>query len=207
MIYLHSVSAHRSVLAVTSDYFAAMFRLDMREKNKEVIVINGVSGAILKSLVAFCYTEAFQLNWENVFNVLEGASLLNFIRIENECKRFLEQQFDCGRGEPQKCFNILTMAEKYGFQELAVKSQQRIRDNFCVITKTGEFYDVEFAILQRVLSSSEPFNAKEEDIYEAAMAWVNYNLAERKVFIPRVIKFIRLTQLNYTVKQPQMQSN
>lgn len=197
---MHSVTAHRSVLAAASEYFSAMFRLDMQERCQEEIVINGVSGATLKSLVNFCYTKIVILNWESVLEILPAASLLSFLWIEEECKCFFAQQLLRSKNAPEVCLEILQIAEKYQFDALKEQSYAAFRDNFRSIMKTVAFCELDYPILNQILNSNEPFNAKEQDIFEAAMYWVNFDLNQREAFVPEILRLIRLTQFDYAVE-------
>lgn len=50
------VSAHRLILSMACDYFAAMFNGSHRESSETEITLHDIPGTALKCLIQFCYT-------------------------------------------------------------------------------------------------------------------------------------------------------
>eukprot|EP00116_Pleurobrachia_bachei_P011813 sb/3472075/ len=72
MVGQHQVPAHRVVLAGCSQYFCAMFTVNMSESRQEVIEIKGVEPDVLELLIEFAYTS--QLDGWIIFLITALAS-------------------------------------------------------------------------------------------------------------------------------------
>ncbi|KAK6019337.1 BTB/POZ domain protein [Ostertagia ostertagi] len=77
------ISAHRVVLAASTDYFEAMFANDMAESRMEEIEIKDVEAAVLGALVNFCYSGKIRISSTNVWTVLPTACLLQLNEVKD----------------------------------------------------------------------------------------------------------------------------
>lgn len=188
--------ANRIVLAGASEYFFTMFSVDMKEKKAEEIQIGDVVGDTLKALVNFCYTGKIKITSDNVVRVLSAASMLLFHHIQKECEKHLIDQL---MAKPELSLCIYKIAHGYSFPELIRKSFEMIGKNFRSLVKMDFFCAMDYPLLSHILCSDTEVTANEEETFEAAMKWVNFDAENREKFIPDILHSIRLVHIDASV--------
>lgn len=168
----------------------------MQEKTQKEVQIQEVNGETLKLLVGYCYSGEVEITSENLLDLLASAAPLNFIEIEKKCKQFLAKQLT---SKPEIWLKIYHIAEKYAFNDLMDATIRIVCKDFESIAQTNDFHDMEFACLEQILKSNDINDVAEEKIFEAAMEWVNF-AEDRKQFIPKILKMIRLAIIDETVE-------
>lgn len=173
-----------------------MFTGDMQEKDKKDIKIENINGKMLELLINYCYTGQIQITSENVVDLLASASLLNFEGIEDECRRFLEEQLNT---MPELWLEIYRIADSYALNGLCDETIRMACECFRTIAKSEDFLNMKFNVLKRILCSNENVGVTEEEIFEATMKWVNFD-EKREKCIPEILKLLRLTKIDVTVE-------
>lgn len=79
-------------MIASSPYFKALFGPNFIEGNStEEIVLNGIDGNTLVTVIDYCTTGIVQITNKNVDELLLAASTMNLIKLENLCSKYLER--------------------------------------------------------------------------------------------------------------------
>lgn len=123
----------------------------------------------------------------NVQMLLPAACLLQLTEIQEICCEFLKRQLD-----PSNCLGIRAFADIYSCRELLRIADRFIQRNFQEVMESEEFMLLPVSQLVDIIASDELIVRTEEQVFNAVMSWVKYNVAERRQHLPSVLQHVRL---------------
>ncbi|RWS30991.1 kelch-like protein diablo [Leptotrombidium deliense] len=185
------ILVHRVVLSACSPYFYAMFTGELQESRQTEISIQEIDEHAMEMLVDFAYTSHIVVEESNVQVLLPAACLLQMTEIQDVCCEFLKRQLD-----PTNCLGIRAFADTHSCQELLMYADKYTQDRFQEVIDSEEFLLLPKKQLVDIISSDELNVRSEEQVYNAIMAWVKYNVAERRQYLRDVLEHVRLSQLS-----------
>jgi len=188
---VRKIFAHRVILSACSPYFRAMFTGELAESRQTEVTIRDIDEHAMELLIDFCYTSYILVEETNVQTLLPAACLLQLQEIQDVCCEFLKRQLD-----PSNCLGIRAFADTHSCRELLRIADKFTQHNFQEVTESEEFLLLPVNQLIDIISSDELNVRSEEQVFNAVLAWVKYNVAERRGHLPQVLQHVRLPLLS-----------
>ena len=186
------VKAHRAVLAAASPYFESMFVGEFSEPEGQPIYIEEVDEDTLVAMVDFAYTASIKLTDRNVYFIFEAAELFQFSGLRAACFKFFKQQMN-----QSNCIRTWLFAESHNCTELLDAALKFVECNFPDIVHGREFLEIEQAdIISKLVSLEDIAITSEEQVYEAVLRWIHYDMSKRKEHAVEVFKNVRFPSMS-----------
>lgn len=181
--------AHRNVLAANSPYFRALLSNDMKEGHENLVKLDELSAKVVESILDFMYSGKININKDIALDLLVAADYLLMPELKEKGCQFLVKKMTASN-----CLTVLNVSKKYNFVQLHKKALAFAQENFHVVCRKENFKDLSAAQLEEIISGNN-LVAKEKDVFESLIEWVNYDLCERNRLFHELFSHVRLIQL------------
>lgn len=185
---------HRCVLYAASDYFKLMFTAKTKEKDAKEIVLQHIDGDILSQLIDYCYTLEISLTEDNVEAILVAAHLFELTHVVQMCFEFYRKNLTVSNA-----LSCLIMAGTYDKDDLREVAEKYVCRKFILIVEDPSFHQMTAENLSVLLSWNDIIINSEEDVFNAAVKWINANRNEREKYFPMLMKAVRFSLINKKV--------
>ena len=164
--------AHRLVLAASSSVFEAMLSADMKEKNQGKIDLtdSGIRLETLQELLHYIYTGNIRISDSNVEDLMSAANYFMLTSLAEFCCKFLLENLN-----PGNCLGIRAIAVKFGYDNLLIKAEKVLNEEFLAVSLAEEFLSLSPDYLYEILMTDNIQVKSEDDILESLLRWVNFD--------------------------------
>ncbi|XP_063807632.1 kelch repeat and BTB domain-containing protein 3 [Pseudophryne corroboree] len=191
------IPCHRCVLAASSDFFRAMFEVNMKERGGGSVTISNLSAKAVKAFLDYAYTGRAQITDGNVDMLFQMSSFLQVPLLAKACSDFLIKTINTNN-----CLQLLSISDSYGSIRLFDRALQFALQHFTLLTQTTDFLELNVGVLEKCLQDNNLNVPEEEFVLMAVLAWTKHSLDERERFFNQLISQVRLHQLS----QPTLQN-
>ncbi|XP_072474837.1 kelch-like protein 30 [Notamacropus eugenii] len=181
---------HRSLLALCSPYFHAMFAGDFAESIAAQVELPDVDPSTMGMLLDFVYTGRLTINQNNVEALTQMSNRLHFPAVQKVCSRYLQQQIDA-----TNCLGICDFGERHGCPEVSSKAWSFLQENFEAVSQEEEFLQLPKDRLAAYLANELLQVREEKSRVEALLRWVRYEEAARACYLPELLDLVHLVSL------------
>ncbi|MGH0140474.1 UNVERIFIED_CONTAM: hypothetical protein FKN15_071989 [Acipenser sinensis] len=185
-----TILCHRCVLAACSDFFRAMFAVNMRERDAGSVTMNNLSPKAVRAFLDFAYTGKTEITEENVEMFFQLSSFLQVAILSKACSGFLIKTIDL-----TNCLQLLSLSEGYGSTRLYDHALDFVVQHFHSLTKSSDFLEMNVEILKKCLKADKLSVPDEETVLKVLLQWTKHDLENRQKLFPHLIKLIRLHQM------------
>ncbi|CAD5217498.1 unnamed protein product [Bursaphelenchus xylophilus] len=182
--------AHRCILAAAIPFFNAMFNTEFVESKMQECEINQMSSDSLEAIIDFVYTGKIHLTIQNVTDLLVAADYFQLDILSAECASFLEVKIT-----HSNVMEVRQIALRHNCKKAVKAADRFIQRHFVALSATRSFLRLDLESVCEFFAMDELHVESEEEIYHAAMRWVNYD-EERKKSAAEILRHVRLTLLD-----------
>ena len=185
--------AHKNVLSATSDYFKAFFasELQVKENQSNLVELNDIKSSTIAAVLQFIYTGEASMSFSDAQDLVVASDYLIIPSLKTKAAQFLGESINASN-----CLAMESFASQYNCDLLNQAAVKYKCLHFLSFVKSEHFLSLEFEKVRDLMSEDELNISKEEEVYEAAMAWVKHDLSSRECFLPDLLKCLRLFSMS-----------
>ncbi|XP_061676048.1 kelch-like protein 38 [Syngnathoides biaculeatus] len=186
------IHCHRNVLVSSSPYFRAMFCNNFMEKRQARISLQGLTSAILNTIIDYVYTGLAHISMDNVLPLMQATSMLQYDGLFEACSSFLQDQV-----RPDNCLSMIRFSDIMNCNTLREKAKDMAMKSFCELSQSEDLCELTLPELMDYLED-DSLCAEEEQVFDTLVAWIHHDPSSRWYSISDLFKKVRLRYIHPT---------
>ncbi|KAJ8668026.1 hypothetical protein QAD02_009689 [Eretmocerus hayati] len=179
--------AHKVILAAVIPYFAKIIHADANVRS--IVHCQTVVEDIesLEACIEFAYTGRIKIKKDNVTRLLITAKRLSLEVVKGACINFMKQH-----SNSRNVLGYLQFAFTTKENAMIAYLESKIAHVFTIIPKNEEFFNLAYGLIRSIISRNDLNVSSEQEVYETVMKWVNHDFSSREVYLPELLRQVRL---------------
>lgn len=194
--------AHKIVLTAASPYFEAMFLSGMAESHQDSVELQNIDSAAFEAILDMIYGGEIFISVVTVQSILFAASIFQIDHLKMACSDFLIKELT-----PLNCLGIKMFAEVHGCYNLMETAHRHALSRFTEVCHSEEFLVLNLDQVTSMLTLDNLKVNGEEDVFDAAMGWINHSREDRSKHIAHLLRQVRLPLLSPAVLVDKVRTN
>ena len=183
------ISAHRCVLAASSEYFRALFLGECGNSSLSVCHMGACEYRALGHVVDYIYSGSISITLQNVDGILQAADYLCLPEVKSFCSDLLRRNIDV-----TNCIHIKALVDLFSLDDIRNDVMDFLMPRMDTILRGHEVLDIPFEYIYPLLCDSQLNYIRESDILGFIFRWINHSPVER---IQYVAQFIAIVNFSY----------
>ena len=176
--------AHKLFLSKRSEYFRTYFRGNVEKKDRVKLAF---SKDILNDILIFIYTGEIRIGASNIACMIVAADYLVIDDFVEKCKHFAFQKISV-----ENCISLFIasfVVETLGIREYCYRFVQLHFGS--LVNHNSGLEELPYSALKSLLSHDSLRVTDEAAVWKAIVIWVEGNVAERLIYVPELLNYIR----------------
>ena len=180
-------AAHKCVLSAASAYFRALFTSQMKETKNNMVELQEAKSTTISDVIQFIYTGNVSIDSSNAQDLAKIADYLIIPSLKTKASLSLQ-----GSINASNCLALESFACQYNCDSLQQAAVTFKCEKFVVVTKSEDFRTCDVEKVKELICMDEINVSEEDEVYQAVIAWIKYDLPSRECFLPELLKCVRL---------------
>lgn len=163
----------------------------MLEIKKKTQAVAKMDGEVLRQMIEFCYTATISIDRKYMDDLMAAAKKYRFVSLKSECRKYYESIL-CATN----CLGIAALAKRYKFIPLMELANTMARERFDDVVQCDEFKRLDSQRVIDFLDADDLNITSEEDVFNAVVQWVEFDLGTRKELMENLLKTVRVGHIN-----------
>ncbi|XP_041349863.1 kelch-like protein 36 [Gigantopelta aegis] len=179
--------AHRDVLSEASDYFAAMFSHNMKEKKQDTIELLEITPMGISVILDYFYHGHVTIDSDIIEDVLEAARFFHVEWLLEACSEYIVRHLVLENYQ-----EVLTLADRFCLVDLKGDIFKFFAKNISILSEKPDFYkNLSVELLSQFLRENIYIDVDEEFIMYMILDWVRTERQTRKEYLIPLLRLVR----------------